>query len=724
MRIDLHCHTKKAKSGDSGREVNFEKFYAKIKEAKVKVVAITNHNIFDSKQYEEFKEKAEGVLVLPGIELDVVGNKSGRDNPCHIIVIVGPEDTNVFSNLIDSICTVSPDEFSISIEEFCSKFGSLKNAIITCHYKKSREITKEDFEYLKQHIDSTNVALLEPSNARKAGIVIKAEKEGSWFGSDNHDWDYYPNEKDKEKSLPECAFNITNYNALLSLLKNNQDAVLLKTFLNQKGPEKVNINLFGDLKFDVELYKNVNIVFGGKATGKTEILKDIENHYLKQGKTISTFYIEDKKENLDSLLDYVPNENDLKEFRNKSCDSEFELLQNWLWKELPSIDQFFIAKKNEAALAVKRKAKILEAKFNGILDDTIHKEKLKKYNAIQTKVDEVLSIDKEQYLNSDDVDQLDKLLNKLKDKSREIYLKAFAEYHAKKFEKYTIEFIGNKITNFQGAVKAPSTYGLIKVYEDKIRLEKALKKIVESAEYASSLNDYKVGELPAKGVVFRVTKIGFKPVSESVHKEFKRIQLRKECKESDLKNLLKKIGTIEKSKKTSNYLAKVSELTKYINDKKISDLAFFINYINTYKNDFDNDFKPSNGEASILLVDRAINNHNADVIILDEPDSGMGADYINDVLIKGILEQAANNKTIVISTHDPNLVVRTHPYQCIYREEYEARKYKTYIGSSFEEYLINVDDNNEKKRWSATCIEKCEGGQEAILERERTYGHY
>lgn len=427
---------------------------------------------------------------------------------------------------------------------------------------------------------------------------------------------------------------------------------------------------------------------------------------------------------MNSLLDYVPNENDLKEFRNKSCNSEFELLQDWSWKELPSLDKFFTAKKNEAALAVKRKAKILEAKFNGILDDTIYKEKFKKYRNIELKVNEVLSIDKKQYLDSDEINQLNVLLNKLKNQSKKDYLKSFNEYYSKELEKYTIDFIGNKITNFQGAVRAPSTYGLTKVYEDKIRLEKALSTILNCAEYKTCLNDYKIGELPAKGSVFRVTSIGFKPVSESSHKEFKRVQLRKEYKESDLKSLLKKIEAIEKSKKTSDYLAKVSELTNFINEKKISDLMFFVNYINTYKNDFDNDFKPSNGEASILLVDHAINNPNADVIILDEPDSGMGADYINDVLIKGILKQAVNNKTIIISTHDPNLVVRTHPYQCIYREEYEARKYKTYIGSSFEEYLVNVDDDNDAKRWSTTCIEKCEGGQDAILERERTYGHY
>lgn len=37
MFIDLHCHTKKAKSGDSGREVTNTLFKAKMEEKKYKI---------------------------------------------------------------------------------------------------------------------------------------------------------------------------------------------------------------------------------------------------------------------------------------------------------------------------------------------------------------------------------------------------------------------------------------------------------------------------------------------------------------------------------------------------------------------------------------------------------------------------------------------------------------------------------------------------------------
>ena len=52
MRVDLHCHTKSTKKGDGdGRNVTKDLFVQKVTDADVKIVAITNHNAFDIKQY-------------------------------------------------------------------------------------------------------------------------------------------------------------------------------------------------------------------------------------------------------------------------------------------------------------------------------------------------------------------------------------------------------------------------------------------------------------------------------------------------------------------------------------------------------------------------------------------------------------------------------------------------------------------------------------------------
>ncbi|MBS5042930.1 MAG: hypothetical protein KHZ54_10825 [Erysipelotrichaceae bacterium] len=50
MKIDLHCHTRKAKKGDAQtREVTSDKFISELENAQVSIVAITNTNLNISK---------------------------------------------------------------------------------------------------------------------------------------------------------------------------------------------------------------------------------------------------------------------------------------------------------------------------------------------------------------------------------------------------------------------------------------------------------------------------------------------------------------------------------------------------------------------------------------------------------------------------------------------------------------------------------------------------
>ena len=47
MKIDLHCHTKKVKTGDAvTRNVSIEKFCEKVIKADVKILAITEHLVY------------------------------------------------------------------------------------------------------------------------------------------------------------------------------------------------------------------------------------------------------------------------------------------------------------------------------------------------------------------------------------------------------------------------------------------------------------------------------------------------------------------------------------------------------------------------------------------------------------------------------------------------------------------------------------------------------
>ena len=55
MKIDIHVHTKKTKQGDAEtREIEADRFHEIISSTEVKIIAITNHNVFDIEQYRKF----------------------------------------------------------------------------------------------------------------------------------------------------------------------------------------------------------------------------------------------------------------------------------------------------------------------------------------------------------------------------------------------------------------------------------------------------------------------------------------------------------------------------------------------------------------------------------------------------------------------------------------------------------------------------------------------
>ena len=101
MKIDFHCHTKSVKKGETEkRNIDPKRFVEKINDANVKIVAITNHNEFDRKQYEEFiKEANESFQIWPGIELDIKDDKT----KAHLIVISNPNCLDEFEISINNL---------------------------------------------------------------------------------------------------------------------------------------------------------------------------------------------------------------------------------------------------------------------------------------------------------------------------------------------------------------------------------------------------------------------------------------------------------------------------------------------------------------------------------------------------------------------------------------------------------------------------------------------
>lgn len=118
-KIDLHVHTIKTIS-DSEFQFSMHSLISYVKEMQIDAIAITNHNLFEKKQFEEICDALD-IIVFPGIEINI-GVNGG-----HILVISEKEDVDDFA----SKCMIVEEKIqqptdTISLEDFKKIFGNLK----------------------------------------------------------------------------------------------------------------------------------------------------------------------------------------------------------------------------------------------------------------------------------------------------------------------------------------------------------------------------------------------------------------------------------------------------------------------------------------------------------------------------------------------------------------------------------------------------------------------
>lgn len=721
MKIDLHCHTKEIKAGDKGRAIDADAFFKKLQSAGVSIAAITNHNTFDIDQYKEFVQAADSsIMVWPGVELDVSGHYGDEKSFGHITLIVDPSNAEELATIISQKCTGDLNQFKISIDEVLPMLSTIPRFFIACHHMKNPALSDADIRYLESNAPEHSVVVREPSSSRKAGMIVNANG-NCWYGSDVKSWDHYDG-----RDLPELAFEISSFGAFLDLLGKNNNAVTLKTCLNKKGPVTAHIELYGDLVLDFNLYNDVNVIFGGKATGKTDILHAIDDFFSTSGKVVEKFFIEGKNDFLLEKIDQRPPETAISSFSNMFCEAELSAINRWNQRDLPSLRRFKEAKENADKVDLMRRLGISRASFAELLDKNLMDVKKAKLISDVETINTTIAIAKRNVLELTETELLVSLLNQMKQKLIDTYQQERLEYQAKYLEWFTIDHIKKTLAAKEGVPVNPVDTGLNQTFEEYSGINIATKKIKRCLDCEKALTPISIGYLSSKGLVKLVTHIGIKNQSIDSHpKEWtKRKYIDSSANQQMFLEFSKRINGVRKKLLTTDCAKEITNLKNYMNEHGISSLHKFVNYLNVLINDYSDDFKPSNGEQSILLVNAALNNRDCDVILLDEPDSGMGADYINDILIPEIRARASENKIIVIVTHDPNMVVRTHPYSCLYRIEGEALSYKSYIGSSFEEFMHNPDDTSDKKSWVDSVLSICEGGTEAFNERMITYGEY
>jgi len=712
MKIDIHVHTKKIKSGDAvTRKIEKDRFVEIIRDTDVKILTITNHNHFDLNQYEEFRDGVStNCQIWPGVELDIL-EKGKR---AHLIVICNPKNYIQFDNNVQEILAdKNPDTFTISLYEVVEKFDSLDCIYVAHYFVKKPNLGDEELQILTSLVSNPKRILKEATNAISAGIYI-SHGHNSIYGSDVHNWDDYV---EISKTLPDLRLPVESFEQFCLLLE--KDEATINTILDKKVKERIEVAPFSAAELiRLDIYNDINILFGSKGTGKTEILESLSKYYNAKGHKTSVYKSNDS--HLNEVFDIKGNSFncEVSDFEIDKCEDNISFLKEVTEEEVTSLNKYLLHFSVQETNKISQKLKIkninqedetqTQRSLTEITDILIEFKSFRDY----VRDNEELNKYVEQALITELIELLEKILSQLK-----------AETENKIFENKSINLLNGIISTFlteiskkTGQPPKPIKTGFADYSRNRIKIERAAKEILENIkqkidpleEYAGSLGEK--GELRCNTNLMiqngSFTDSNFSPV--------------KNVKKTPQKQFVNAIISISKHIHSSELFLKVSELNEIesietinsLNDLLLKSRHFTLNGAV---------YNPSNGESSMILLHKELV-EDKDIYLIDEPEKSLGNDYINDVIVPLLKEKALLGKKVVIATHDANIAVRTLPYNSIYRL-HDQGQYFTLTGNPFSNSLKCIYGLKPELNWKEISMKTLEGGKEAFGERGKIYGN-
>jgi len=711
MKIDIHVHTKKTKQGDAEtREIDANRFHEIVSSTEVKIIAITNHNVFDVEQYEEFVAKVgDDFQIWPGVELDVV--KDGRRG--HLIVIVSPSMAKKFSDTILSLTKASiPDDFTISLKDVISNFDGFKPVYIAHYHQKKPDLLDEDIEYIVEKTANKSRVLKEATNAVSAGVFI-SHGHASIHGSDVQKWSKYPKQSE---TLPDLRLPVESFEQFCLLLDKDQCAI--NTLLDKKYPEKISIQPFKDeTTIEITIYDDINVFFGAKGTGKSDILAAIAAYFSQKGVACKKF------ESGSIKLDDAYNLNgkglkiDLNDHGINYCSKEINRIRSAQEIPVTSISkykQFFSERlKNKKAQKIKIKdmprvnTQNFEREFGNVQDSN---KKIKEFKSFA----EESAILKD-VLGNKEIENLTSLLNKAIKGLNEKGFEQFSNEKSALLFNSMIETFKLEISKKTGSPTKPSETGFQKYASNRIKIELAAKTLMENISKKITIGDEYVGNLGEKGELLCKTEIVIQNgnITEGRFKSLGSVN------KKPLKKFSKVMADIKKKVYSQDLFNNIADLNA-IDDIDSIPTTLELIVFDRYFVIADERYEPSTGEESMILLHRELS-EDKDIYILDEPEKSLGNEYINSVIVPLIKEKAKAGKKVFIATHDANIAVRTLPYNSVYRH-HNKDGYQTFIGNPFSNNLTNINTLLEKIDWKEVSMKTLEGGRDAFGERGQIYG--
>lgn len=703
MKIDLHCHTMATKKNESKkRNVSVDLFKEKTELAEVGIVAITNHNRFFRDQYDELLEKSD-CQVWPGIELDVASTV--RKSPYHLVLVANPDQVDLFDNATTLLTgTSTPDECVSNISTVIEAVKGIDVFFIPHYPSKSKFIPAEDEEVLRELIVDPRCLFVEPSDFRSMGVYANHDY-NVIIGSDVQDWETY-----EKCTLPELRLPVTGFQQLKLLTR--RESSVVASLLREKDITTYAVSPHEGVYFDLDFYNDINVLFGQKGTGKSEILASIERE-LRQKGIPCVFYVASKRsESFDALLSTNDMDRSASSLNADNCKDLFTDIDSWNDFSPAPLKGYLDWWRTKDSNKNKARMKITAMDSLGTPDEEVlipiksDKESTERYLVHLTQMDI------NHYLDDDDGARLIELLEKLNYQIHRSLTRAFIGIEAIKLANFTIDAIKNIADAKSETRSKPSSTGFEAFANGRIDLMVAARKIRDNFAVRPVYSYDYIGSLEGKGEVYLRTTHRFL-CDKSNKKEYPGTITK-------LKNVRKNMEALFDASLGDDILNAHAEFKKCTSDNGIISLDDFVGLSKEITLEKE-EYTPSNGEKGILLLQMELSK-DVPVYILDEPELGMGNSYIEKTIRTRLVDLGRQGKTVIIATHNANIAVRTLPCVSVYREHVNGNDYRTYSGNPFTDSLIDITDADNTLSWTKTSLETLEGGFDAFYEREFIYG--
>lgn len=713
MKIDIHTHTKKCKSGDAPtREISPANFCETILSTEVRIVAITNHNVFDLDQFLKIESlMGASAQVWPGIELDILDGESKG----HLLVIVSPKTAKEFSAAVKKLTNnSSPDSFTATIDEILETFDAF-NPLYIAHYKQKKpNLSDEVLEMLETKTSNPACVLKEVTNSISAGIYI-SHGHPSIYGSDIHDWTKY---EELSHDLPDLRLPVDSFEHFCLLLK--KDSTTINTALNRKTPEDIELLPFDDGSIlTIKAFNDINVVFGPKGTGKSCILKAIAKYYADNG--IDARVYESASDRLDEIFD-IKGRNlsiNLNVHDINYCTDEITALRSASEVVVTSIGRYvnYFNVTNTNKNANKILLKDIDPE-----EGSSAKREFTEFNVAARSTAEFLkflaespSVKKE--LNEEEFADIARILSTLLERLHNREWSSFSDWKEVSLLNSAIKTFRKEIERKTGKPAKPTTPGFRDYAMNRMMVEVNAAEIIKNVTKEIPRQTELVGNLGSnKGDLQFLTEFKFQSgaISDGALSSLTGVNKKPQ------KKFVNCVRNILKHAYADDLFQHISELNS-IEDVEDIKTVYELLLFNRYFALDGQPYAPSSGEASMVMLQKELG-ADKEIYILDEPERSLGNEYISDVIVPLIKDRARAGKKVFISTHDANIAVRTLPYCSVYRCHGKSG-YKTYLGNPFTNNLGNPDDASDQLDWKKVSMRTLEGGEEAFGERGKIYGN-